>query len=168
MSGVRYHQKTDEEWCNRSNPELGTSYKEYLSQIENLNEKINFEMTHKAKESLNEIYQDLKRPMRKLQYIKLELIQNQTKQASQEISKHLHLKEKLFYRLLKEQLEYKSKSKHVTNKSNNLYTYLDSFNKVNYDKFLETYPEDILTRMGYGERCDVGLYEKIDAANPAS
>ncbi len=60
MSGVRYHQITDEKWCNEKRKTLNDlSYKEHIKKLD-FDDKIIFEMENTSKNAIKGIQGDMK------------------------------------------------------------------------------------------------------------
>lgn len=159
MSGVRYHQKTDEAWCHVPKFKYNNkSYQEYLQKL-NTDDKIIFEMSNTSYSTIMSIYKDIKfrNTSNSVLFIKLEDLYNEQKipQICTRIKNHLspiYIKNSELISIMKMKL---NNDYHRTNKSNK-YTYHSSFKSQHKKKFDQLFPEDIFKVFGYSDDLSIG------------
>ena len=153
MSGVRYHQITNEKWCNIKDTKYnGLSYKKYIQKL-NFNDKIIFEMENCAYKTINAIYNDMKNRNfnNNILFIKLEDLYEKKNipNICEKIKNHCESfinidSNKLAYYFFKNL----NKSFHRTNK-NNSYTFNEYFKEQHINHFNKLFPKDTCKIIGY-------------------
>ena len=156
MSGVRYHQKTDESWCaKRKLHNQSITYQQKIKQL-GIDEKIIFETENCAKSTINDIYNFINSNNLYFINIKLEDINLHTEEIATKIANHLELDTKVFVKIFCNLVSGKKNSAHVTNKTSNIYTFQQHFKDIHYQRFKELFPQDIMTKLKYNE-----IFKKI-------
>lgn len=160
MSGMRYHQITNEKWCHQPRSDLSLqnrSYQENLKSLKSEEEKITFEMKNCGHQAINGMLQSLN--LHNFLYIHLEDLtiehKFKLKETIKTISDHLRLPinhHQQIYKILKHHLKHKQDSPHVTNKNNhNPFTFHNHFTSKNYQEFDQLFPSNTLTQLGYSK-----------------
>ncbi len=153
MSGVRYHQITNEKWCNiKQNKYNGLSYKEHIQNL-NFDDKIIFEMENSAYRTINAIYSDMKNRNfnNNVLFIKLEDLYEKKNIPiiCKKIKKHCECSVNIDSDKLTDSfLKILNKSFHRTNK-NNSYTFNEYFKEHHINHFKKLFPKDTLKILGY-------------------
>lgn len=148
MSATRYHQITDEYWCNQPRSDLkDKTYKQHLKDL-SMDEKILFEMENSSKNVINGIYHwDWHDP--NFLVLKLEDIQDYPEDMAKIICNFLSIDNNIFEPILCNIVKRKNTTSHCTNKTNDRYTYKKYFKKVHYDRIKEIFPDDLLDVFDY-------------------
>lgn len=153
MSGMRYHQTTKEQWCQKPLEEFeNQSYQEIIKNLPTQEDKIKFEMENCSYQTISAILQTKQQTLKndKFKYIKLEdLTIIQPQKTIKIISKHLNIDQEQLNNIFKKLLKEKKTSSHITNKSNNIYTYHENFTEQHYKKFNQLFSQSILQQLGY-------------------
>ena len=154
MSGVRYHQITDEKWCVEKHPDKygGLSYREYIQSLTE-DDKITFEMENYGGNTINSIYNDMKtRNYRNnVMFIRIEDLYNKKNIPSicQKIKRHCHPSVDINAKKLTNSfIKMLAKSFHRTHKTNT-HTYSEHFKDTHINRFADLFPSDLLDVMGY-------------------
>lgn len=153
MSGVRYHQITSEEWCNKNKKELnGLSYKQNIQNL-NFDDKIIFEMENCAYQTINAIYNDMKNRNfnNNVLFIKLESLYEKKNIPiiCKKIKEHCEYSVNIDSdKLTNSFLKTLYKPFHRTNK-NNSYTFNEYFKEHHINHFKKLFPKDTLEILGY-------------------
>ena len=149
MSGVRYHQKTDESWCaKRKLPNQSITYQQKINKL-SFNQKIIFETENCAKSTINDIYNFIDSNNPNFLNIKLEDVNLHSEEIATKIANHLQLDTKVFVKIFCNLVSAKKTSAHVTNKTSNLYTFPQHFKDIHYQRFKKLFPQDIMTKLKY-------------------
>jgi len=148
MSGVRYHQITNEKWCAKKKlPGKKCTYKQHIRKL-SIDDKISFEMKNAAKRTIMNIYNwDWDDDNFKM--IKLEDVNENTKQSANEIASFLNLNIPKFIKIFDSTVKIKRTDKHNTNKTKSLYTFQNHFKEKHYQQFREIFPANLLQKLGY-------------------
>jgi hypothetical protein len=154
MSGVRYHQITNEKWC-KEDKYNGLSYQKHIQKL-NDDDKIIFEMENCGKKTINAIYNDMKNRNfnNNILFIKLEDLYDKKnipiicKKIKNHFNSTLNID---CEELNKSFLINLNKSFHRTNK-NNTYTYNKYFKEHHINHFNKLFPIDTLEIMGYANK----------------
>ena len=152
MSGVRYHQITNEKWCQKKKNDLnGLSYKQHIQNL-NFDDKIIFEMENKANQTIKAIYNDMKnRNFNNILFIKLEDLYEKKNIPiiCKKITEHCKISANIDSDKLTESfLKILNKSFHRTNE-NNSYTFNEYFKEYHINHFNKLFPKDTLKILGY-------------------
>ena len=156
MSGIRYHQITDEDWCNKKDNKLNNlSYKEHIKNL-NFDDKIIFEMENCGRRTINAIYNDMKNRNfnNNVLFIKLEDLYEKKNIPiiCKKIKKHCESSINIDSDKLTDSfLKNLNKSFHRTNK-NNSYTFNEYFKEHHINHFNELFPKDTLKILGYVDK----------------
>lgn len=155
MSGVRYHQKTSEIWCNQKEKNLNNlSYKQHIQNL-NFDDKIIFEMENCGYNTINAIYNDMKNRNfnNNVLFIKLEDLYKKKnipiicKKIKEHCKSSVNIdSDKLINSFLKKL----NISFHRTNK-NNSYTFNKYFKEHHINHFNNLFPKDTLEILGYND-----------------
>jgi len=151
MSGVRYHQITNEEWCNIKNKEKynGLSYKEMIKNLDD-DDKIKFEMENCGYDTINAIYNDIKfrNFNNNVLFIKLEDLYNKKiPMICQKI--YLHCNSNININRLKICfLKKLHENFHRTNKRNS-FTFNKNFKIKHFSNFKKLFPSDTIEVFSY-------------------
>ena len=153
MSGVRYHQITSEEWCNKKEKGLNNlSYKQHIQNL-NFDDKIIFEMEKCAYKTINPIYNDMKNRNfnNNVLFIKLEDLYEKKNIPiiCKKITEHCKISANIdSHKLTESFLKMLNKNFHRTNK-NNSYTFNEYFKEHHINHFNKLFPKDTLKILGY-------------------
>ena len=155
MSGMRYHQITHEEWCNKKQDKFnGLSYKEHIQNL-NFDDKIIFEMENCGHNTINSIYNDMKNRNfnNNVLFIKLEDLYQEKNIPS--ICKKIknHYKSSIYIDIDKLTdcfIKNLKTSFHRTNENNN-YTFNEYFKEHHINHFNKLFPKDTLKILGYAD-----------------
>ena len=148
MSGMRYHQITNEEWCIKK---FGNhSYKSYIKSLP-IDKKIIFEMNNCAKDTILDIYNDIKfhNKNNNILFLKLEDITDNRKlgEICYKICKFTN--NKISFKRLYSIILSKIKIKYNKTTNHKGYTYQKYFKREHFDLFNKLFPDDLLEIMGY-------------------
>lgn len=155
MSGVRYHQSTEEVWANKKQKNLNNlSYKQHINKL-NMDDKIIFEMNNSGKYAIKSIYNDMKNRNfnNNVLFIKLEdlYIKENIPDICEKIKEHCNPSINIdVNKLTNCFLNALNKSFHRTN-YNNTYTFNEYFKEHHINHFINTFPEDTLKILGYDD-----------------
>jgi len=152
ISGVRYHQITNENWCVNIKKYNNVSYQQHLKSL-NDDDKIIFEMENCAFQTINAIYNDMKNRNfnNNVLFIKLEDLYDQKNisficdQIKNHCGPSFKIKSK---KLCQSFIKCLKTSYHRTNDNNN-YTYNEHFTEQHINHFNNLFPKDLLDVMGY-------------------
>ena len=150
-SGMRYHQTTKEEWYLRPNERYnGLSYRDYISSIESIEEKILFEMKESAYLTITNMYEFVRDHSQYEIYSKtnknhnlndnivfIRLEQFWTEQGREEVVNTIE--------------KHGSKKFNKTHPGFN-YTYQDYFTDSLYNEFHSLFPSDLFDILGYSRK----------------
>jgi hypothetical protein len=152
MSGMRYHQKSNEEWLHRKLEKYGnSSYYECLKNSENVNEKILFEMRNCARETILLLYNDVKNRnhYKNVLFIKLEDfytlegLYNIISTIQEHFDFYIGFKQLFKAFSIALNFDYSRTNKY------NCYTYKDAFTEHHYNELKNLFPEDLFRVLGY-------------------
>ena len=164
MSGMRYHQKTKEKWYLRPNDKYnGVSYRDHISSIESIEEKILFEMKEQGYLTITNMYNFVKDKTQYEVYSKTNKIHNindtikfikleqfMTASGREEIidiiTSHIPTLDK---QLLSECITVHGKKKFNSTNPHFNYTYQDYFTDGLYKEFDNLFPDDLFDVLGY-------------------
>ena len=167
MSGMRYHQITKEKWCNTPEERYnGLSYREHISSIEPIEEKILFEMKSRGGLTVNKEYNFLKDHTEYELYSKtnknhnlndnivfIRLEQFWTEQGQDEIvntiTSHISSIDK---DILTKCIRIHGRKKFNKTHQEFNYTYQDYFTDSLYKEFNSLFPEDLFDVLGYSRK----------------
>jgi len=164
VSGMRYHQITMEPWCKRVTPELNNkSYKEVIKNLPNIEEKIKFEMNHKSRKTILNMYEFVKSAKQfiitskddqsyninnNILFIKLEdfWVEKTRDNIVDKTCNHLNFLNKHKF---KKVIEHVGTRKHNATHNQFSYTYKELFTEDLYEEFDKLFPADILEVLDY-------------------
>jgi len=154
-SCVRYHENSSEKWLHiKQSCYNDKTYQEMIQSLDN-DEKILFEMNQSAKNSINNIYNDMKNRNLKntILFIKIEDLTDTTKisEICNKIMNHFSNEIDSFtYEnlIIAIQTAMNLNESHRTNTDNNK-TYLNYFKDKHFEEFKKIFPEDLFATIGY-------------------
>lgn len=158
ISGVRFHQITDEKWCHQPTKNLGgNTYQQHIKSLPD-DKKILFEMGHFASYTIKNIYNDVKNRNfnNNILFLKLEdlYIKENIPDICQKIKDHFKVDEVdgednvNLDELISCFNECLNIPYHRTHEKNE-YTYQKHFKPTHFNRIKKLFPDDLLKVLGY-------------------
>tara|TARA_B100000524_G_scaffold316257_1_gene194735 strand:+ start:38 stop:676 length:639 start_codon:yes stop_codon:yes gene_type:complete len=152
-SGMRYHQVAKEPWLDVPNIKYDNmSYKDKLKSMDNVDDKILFEMNHTAYDTINYMYNDIKNRNfnNNIYLLKLEDLYdiNNLPKICSDICRIINDKTITYDIIYKAFVKNLKRNFHRTNQENS-HTFPQLFKDIHYDEFNKLFPKDTMEVIGY-------------------
>lgn len=148
--GTEYHKTSNEQWLYEPLKKLNNkSYNEHILSIPNIDDQIIFEMNNCAKNTLMDMYNDIKnRNHKNILYIKFEDLHNlkNIDNICNEIANHVG---NINVKTLKKVFEYCCKLMYIDPDYYKEFKYETLFKSHHYAEFFKIFPSDMLSIMNY-------------------
>jgi hypothetical protein len=147
MTGMRYHSETTEQNGTADQMFNGSSYQEVLKGLETTEEKIQFEMHHSGKTTINAMYRDMKINMTDSLFVHFEDVgcEEGRKRMAGQIAAHLSLNALAVEGVLND-IWTTDPHRMIENAS---WTFPSYFTARNYADAKRMFPSDLLETLGY-------------------